>query len=99
MRNSKALLNEIKSFTEKVLSSCGRDSKEYQDCKYYLDILHEYYIGYSIDMVGRDILSDLKGLISKLGSKISDFQPGQIEKAYPSIAKMIATLDSELPKD
>ncbi|HHX23958.1 MAG TPA: hypothetical protein GX723_08130 [Thermoanaerobacterales bacterium] len=90
-KHLKSEINNLLSNAEKVL---GKDSIQYQDLDYYLDILSTVY-RYNYDSE-KDLLGELKSLLAKLSKQMPEFAPEQFREKYPSISQMIDYLDEWL---
>ncbi|TCU79344.1 hypothetical protein EV204_101323 [Tissierella praeacuta] len=90
MKN-KHLKPEIKTLLSSVEKAFGKDSIQYQNLDYYLDILITVYeYNYNSE---KDLLGELKALLTQLSREMPELIPEQLYEKYPNINKMINYLD------
>jgi hypothetical protein len=93
MKN-KNLKSEIKGLLSNVEKVLGKDSIQYQELDYILDILVTVYeCNYDSE---KDLLEESKALLAKLSKQIPELSPEQFREKYPSISQMIVYLDEWL---
>ena len=93
MKN-KNLKSEIKGLLSNVEKVLGKDSIQYQELDYILDILVTVYeCNYDSE---KDLLEESKALLAKLSKQIPELSPEQFKEKYPSISQMIVYLDEWL---
>jgi len=91
---AKNLKQEIKNILSAIDKNFGKDSREYQDAEYYLDILETvYHYNYND---GIDLLNELKELLNKLSDRVPELAPERFSQHYPSISEMIKYLEEWL---
>ena len=91
MKN-KHLKSETKTLLSNVEKAFGKDSIQYQNLDYYLDILMTVY-KYNYDSEN-DLLEALKALLPQLSIEMPELAPEQFQEKYPNIEKMIDYLDA-----
>jgi uncharacterized protein YfeS len=92
---AKNLKQEIKNILTSIGNNFGKDSREYQDAEYYLDILETvYHYNYND---GKDLLNELKKLLNKLSDRVPELAPERFPQHYPDVSKMIKHLEEWLP--
>lgn len=94
LMKTKHLKSEIKNLLDYVEESFGKDSIQYQNLDYYLDILVTVYV-YKYNSE-QDLLEELKDLLVKLSKEIPELEPQQFKENYPNIHNMIQYLDENL---
>lgn len=91
---AKNLKQEIKNILSAIDKNFGKDSREFQDAEYYLDILETvYYYNYND---GIDLLNELKELLNKLSDRVPELAPERFSQHYPDVSEMIKYLDKWL---
>lgn len=91
---AKNLKQEIKNILTSIGNNFGKDSREYQDTEYYLDILETvYHYNYND---GIDLLYELKELLNKLSDRVPELAPERFSQHYPDVSEMIKYLDKWL---
>jgi len=91
---AKNLKQEIKNILSAIDKNFGKDSREYQDAEYYLDILETvYHYNYND---GKDLLNELKKLLSNLSDIMPELAPERFAQHYPDVSKMIKYLEEWL---
>ncbi len=91
---AKNLKQEIKSILTSIGNNFGKDSREYQDAEYYLDILETvYHYNYND---GKDLLNELNKLLNKLSDRVPELAPERFSQHYPDVSKMIKYLEEWL---
>jgi len=91
---AKNLKQEIKNILTSIGDNFGKDSREYQDAEYYLDILETvYHYNYND---GKDLLNELNKLLNKLSDRVPELAPERFSQHYPDVSKMIKYLEEWL---
>jgi len=91
---AKNLKQEIKNILTSIGDNFGKDSREYQDAEYYLDILETvYHYNYNN---GKDLLNELNKLLNKLSDRVPELAPERFSQHYPDVSKMIKYLEEWL---
>jgi len=91
---AKNLKQEIKNILTSIGDNFGKDSREYQDAEYYLDILETVYHYNYKD--GKDLLNELNKLLNKLSDRVPELAPERFSQHYPDVSKMIKYLEEWL---
>jgi len=91
---AKNLKQEIKNILTSIGDNFGKDSREYQDAEYYLDILETVY-NYNYND-GKDLLNELNKLLNKLSDRVPELAPERFSQHYPDVSKMIKYLEEWL---
>jgi len=92
--NNQHLKQEISRLLSTVKKVFGKNSREYQDAEYYLDVLetvHRYNCGGE-----RDLLDELIKLLIKLSDTIPELSTEKLSFNYPNISTMLKYLDEWL---
>jgi hypothetical protein len=92
--NNKHIKQEISKLLITVKQAFGKDSREYKNLEYLLDILESTYL-YNFDG-GRDLLDELNELLIKLSHTVPELAPENFGYTYPNIIKMLKYLDEWL---
>ncbi|ODM26961.1 hypothetical protein A7W90_12465 [Clostridium sp. Bc-iso-3] len=92
--NNKHIKQEISKLLITVKQAFGKDSREYKNLEYLLDILESTYL-YNFDG-GRDSLDELNELLIKLSHTVPELAPESFGYTYPNIIKMLKYLDEWL---
>lgn len=92
--NNKHLKQEISRLLTTVKKAFGKDSREYKNLEYLLDILESTY-RYNCDGE-RDLLSELNKLLIKLSNTIPELSLEKLSCNYPNISTMLKYLDEWL---
>jgi hypothetical protein len=93
MKN-KHLKSEIKTLLSSVEKAFGKDSLQYENLDYYLDIIESVYeYNYNSE---RDLLEELKALMIQLSGEMPELTPELFNEKYPNISEMIDYLDKWL---
>ncbi len=93
--NNLHLKQEISTLLSTIKQIFGKNSREYEDAEYYLDVLETIY-KYNCNE-GRDLLEELDNLLNKLSYTITELTPEKFKVRYPNISQMINYLDEWLP--
>ncbi len=92
--NNKHIKQEISKLLITVKQAFGKDSREYKNLEYLLDILESIYL-YNFDGE-RDLLDELNKLLIKLSNTIPELSPEKLSCNYPNISMMLKSLDEWL---
>lgn len=93
MKNSH-LRQEINRMLSIVKQTFGKNSREYKNLEYLLDILESTY-RYNFDGE-RDLLDELNKLLIKLSNTIPELNVEKLNCNYPNISTMLKYLDEWL---
>jgi len=88
------LRQEISRLLSIVKQTFGKNSREYKNLEYLLDILESIYL-YNFDGE-RDLLDELNKLLIKLSNTIPELSPEKLSCNYPNISMMLKSLDEWL---
>ncbi|MBE6065013.1 hypothetical protein [Clostridium cochlearium] len=92
--NNKHLKQEISRLLTTVKQTFGKDSREYKNLEYLLDILESTY-RYNYDGE-RDLLDELNKLLIKLSHTVPELATEKFSYTYPNISNMLKYLDEWL---
>jgi hypothetical protein len=92
--NNPQLKQEISRLLSTVLQIFGKDSREYKNLEYFLDILETtYHYNFNGE---RDLLDELNKLLIKLSNTIPELSQEKLSYNYPHISAMLKYLDEWL---